>query len=41
MGRYDFSCNMGYETSQDNGTRYVTVICYWKNNGWRYHMTPV
>ena len=41
MGRYDFSCNMGYETSQDNGTRYVTVICYWKNNGWKYHMQPI
>lgn len=41
MGRYDFSCNMGYETSQDNATRYVTVICYWKNNGWKYHMQPI
>ena len=41
MGRYDFSCNMGYETSQDAANRYVTVICYWKNNGWRYHMNPV
>lgn len=41
MGRYDFSCNVGMETSQDAGTRYVTVICYWKNNGWRYHMQPV
>lgn len=42
MGRYDFSCNVGCQcVSYDNDKDVLRITCYWKNNGWRYHMQPV
>lgn len=42
MGRYDFTCEMNYGKSWENDSQTcVYVQCFWKNNGWRYHMQPV
>lgn len=42
MGRYDFSCNTSAELIESSNSRDVLRIrCYWKNNGWKYHMSPI
>lgn len=42
MGKYDFTCEMNYGKSWENdGQTCVYVQCFWKCNGWRYHMQPV
>lgn len=42
MGRYDFSCNTSMELiGYDGYNDYVRIHCYWKNNGWKYHMQPI
>lgn len=42
MGRYDFSCVASSEQAWINDTqKCIRVHCYWKNNGWTYHMQPV
>ena len=42
MGQYDFSCNVSASVTETNNSQYkVTVICYWKCNGWRYNMNGV
>lgn len=42
MGRYDFGCiaESGIVSTSDT-QRTIRVHCYWKNNGWKYHMQPV
>ena len=42
MGMYDFSCNVRCKCISYDGYKDVLrIYCYWKNNGWTYHMQPV
>lgn len=42
MGKADFSCEVGCElVGNDNDRDILRIRCYWKNNGWTYHMQPV
>jgi uncharacterized repeat protein (TIGR02543 family) len=42
MGKADFSCNVSCECVSYDGYKDVLRIhCYWKNNGWTYHMSGI
>ncbi len=42
MGKNDLYCVCGVSDGGSDGiTQNVTVHCYWHNNGWTYHMSPI